>query len=152
MEKKLPADNCSFFTGENLAITECTGIVLYENNTHFECGNDVMISHGVTFRGSDGHAILSPTGTVLNRASKLKIGNHVWICQDSIFNKNAEIPDGCVVAARAVVTKKFSQQNCVLAGVPAKIVRENIHWVKTPPDRLDLSSTNFKNTTNSSGV
>lgn len=132
----LPADNCLCSFGKDLSITECTGVILYENDSCFECGDDVMISHGVTFRGSDGHAILSPDNTVLNRAHSIKIGNHVWICQDVLVSKNTEIPDGCIVGTKAVVTKKFTVPNCVLAGVPAKVVKENIYWVNSSPDRL----------------
>ena len=34
---------------------------------------------------------------------------------------SAELGDGCVVGANAVVTKKFSN-NVVIAGVPAKLI------------------------------
>ncbi len=134
---ELPTNNCSCTFGKDLSITECTGIVLYEHDSSFECGDDVMISHGVTFRCSDGHAILSPDGAVLNRAKNIKIGSHVWICQDVIISKNTEIPDGCIVGARAVVTKNFTIPHCVIAGIPAKVVKENIHWVNSSPDRLE---------------
>ena len=133
----LPANNCSCIIGKDLSITEATGIILYEHDSSFECGDDVMISHGVNFRGSDGHAILLSDGTVSNRAHSIKIGSHVWICQDVLISKNTEIPDNCIVGTRAVVTKKFTQPNCVIAGVPAKIVKENIRWLHTSPDRVE---------------
>lgn len=39
-----------------------------------------------------------------------------------MFLDGAELGDGCVVGANAVVTKKFPD-NVVLAGIPAKIVK-----------------------------
>lgn len=39
-----------------------------------------------------------------------------------MFLDGAELGDGCVVGANAVVAKKFSD-NVVLAGIPAKIVK-----------------------------
>lgn len=39
-----------------------------------------------------------------------------------MFLDGAELSDGCVVGANAVVTKKFPD-NVVLAGIPAKIVK-----------------------------
>ena len=44
--------------------------------------------------------------------------------------KCAIIPNDCVVGTGAVVTKKFDKSNCVIAGVPAKVVKENISWSK----------------------
>ena len=39
-----------------------------------------------------------------------------------VFLDGAELGDGCVVAANAVVTKKFPP-NVVIGGIPAKILR-----------------------------
>lgn len=40
------------------------------------------------------------------------------------------IPDGCIVGMGAVVAKQFSTANSVIAGNPAKIVKENINWIR----------------------
>ena len=52
----------------------------------------------------------------------IKIGNNCWIGAGAVFLDGAEIGDGCVVAANAVVTKKFLS-NVVLAGMPAQVVK-----------------------------
>lgn len=134
--ENLPAKNCSCNIGKNLSITKSVALGLYEDNSSFECGDDVMISHGVTLRGSDGHAILSSKNEVLNKAYGIKIGNHVWIYQDVFISKNTEIPSGCIVGARSVVTKKFTEENCIIAGTPAKIVKKDIHWFSALPERI----------------
>ncbi|WP_155243820.1 hypothetical protein [Butyrivibrio fibrisolvens] len=43
--------------------------------------------------------------------------------------KGAEIADDCVIAAGAIVSKKYEEKNCILAGIPAKIVKRGINWV-----------------------
>lgn len=52
----------------------------------------------------------------------IKIGNNCWIGAGAVFTDGAEIKDGCVVAANAVVTGKFPE-NSVIGGVPAKIIK-----------------------------
>jgi acetyltransferase-like isoleucine patch superfamily enzyme len=53
----------------------------------------------------------------------IKIGNNCWIGSGAVFLDGAEIGDGCVVAANAVVTKKFPDDS-VIGGIPAKIISE----------------------------
>lgn len=52
----------------------------------------------------------------------IKIGNNCWIGAGAVFLDGAELGDGCVVAANAVVTKKFPS-NSVIGGVPSKIIK-----------------------------
>lgn len=52
----------------------------------------------------------------------IKIGNNCWIGSNVTFLDGSELADGCVVAAGAVVTKKFSE-NSVIGGVSAKIIK-----------------------------
>ncbi len=43
--------------------------------------------------------------------------------------KNAYIPDGSIIGIGTLVNKNFSDSpNSVLAGVPAKKVKNNIRW------------------------
>jgi len=55
---------------------------------------------------------------------KVKIGNHCWIGAGAIILKNVELGDGCVVGAGAVVTKSFPNGS-VIAGVPARLIRQS---------------------------
>lgn len=49
------------------------------------------------------------------------VGNNCWIGAGAVFLDGAELGNGCVVAANAVVTKKFPN-NVVIGGVPATII------------------------------
>lgn len=133
--KENPVKNCSFEFGDSSA-SDLLIIGMFENDTSFSCGDDCMFSHGIIIRCSDGHAVMNSDGEIINRGKSVKIGNHVWVGQDALISKNTQIPDGCIVGARAVVTKKFEQKNCIIAGVPAKIVKEDIQWDRRLPDRI----------------
>lgn len=58
------------------------------------------------------------------------IGNHVWIGEHCYILKNATISDNSVVGSMSVVTKRFDEENVVIAGNPAKIYRRNVMWSK----------------------
>lgn len=52
------------------------------------------------------------------------IGDKCWIGMNSVILPGVQLGNGTVVAAGAVVTKSFQQGNIVLAGIPAKIIKE----------------------------
>lgn len=53
----------------------------------------------------------------------IKIGDYCWIGMNSVVTAGVELGPRTIVAAGSVVTKSFPDGFCVLAGVPAKIVR-----------------------------
>lgn len=85
-------------------------------------GEYVCIASGVVIRDSDSHKTKEEGNT-----KEIKIGNHVWIGTNAIILKGVTIGDNAVIAAGAVVTKDVPS-NCIVAGVPAKIIKKNINW------------------------
>jgi acetyltransferase-like isoleucine patch superfamily enzyme len=51
------------------------------------------------------------------------IGKNVWIGESVVILSNVTIGDNCIIGANSVVTKSFPE-NSVIAGVPAKLIRE----------------------------
>ena len=45
-----------------------------------------------------------------------------------IVLKNAYIPNNCIVGGGTVVTGQFNEENIVLGGNPARIVKRNVDW------------------------
>lgn len=110
---------------------------LYGNNKHMTIGEDCMFSYDVEIWNGDGHAIFQNGETKPCNVSKdLTIGNHVWFGAYSKVLKGAKIPDNSIVAMDALVTSSFSQPNIILAGSPAKIVKENISWDRKEPEEF----------------
>jgi len=86
-------------------------------------GDNVVIGHGVTFITAK-HKI----GDVTRRAGAIEgcpitVEDGAWIGANSTILPGVVIHQGAIVAAGAVVTKDVSP-NCVVAGVPAKILKE----------------------------
>ncbi len=89
-----------------------------------EIGKDVVAGQQIRFH-SENHnygdlGVLIREQGVSHKG--IKIGNNCWIGAGAVFLDGAELGDGCVVAANAVVTKKFPN-NSVIAGIPAKIIK-----------------------------
>jgi acetyltransferase-like isoleucine patch superfamily enzyme len=86
-------------------------------------GKDVNISKGVTIRDSDNHYI------DLNKeiSAPIVIEDNVLISVNVTILKGVRIGSGSVVAAGAVVTRDVPD-HCLAAGVPAKVIKENIVW------------------------
>lgn len=95
-------------------------------NKNITIGDDCIIAMGTVIRDNDGaqHQILSPD---YQNSKEIKIGNHVWIGENSFILKGVTIGDGAIVAAASVVTKDVPPR-CIVAGNPAQIIRRNIDW------------------------
>lgn len=87
-------------------------------------GEHVVISENVSIRDSDNHELIYEG---YNISKPINIGNNVWIGMNSTILKGVNIGDGAVIAANSVVTKDVPA-NSLVAGVPAKIIKENIKW------------------------
>ena len=58
---------------------------------------------------------------------QIVVGDNVWIGGRAIILKGVIIGDGAVVAAGAVVTRNVPPRT-IVAGVPARVIRENVSW------------------------
>lgn len=109
--------------------TTAQGVYILSRDEDVTIGSDCMFSREIEIRATDVHKIYDlDTGERVNYAEPVLIGDKVWIAARAIVSKGATVPDGCVVGAASFVNKKFEQQNAIIAGIPAKLVRENIRW------------------------
>lgn len=100
-------------------------------NLQIECHEYIRIGAGaaigsdVIIRDNDGHPL-----TCENHRSVVPvlIGKKVWIGARSIILKGVEIGDGAIIAAGSLVNKNVPP-NCLVAGVPAKVIRTNVSWI-----------------------
>lgn len=87
-------------------------------------GQGVAIARDVIIRDYDAHEMLQPG---YETARDICIGDHVWVGTRAVILKGVTIGDGAVVAAGAVVTRDVPAR-CLVAGVPAKMIREHVEW------------------------
>lgn len=114
-------DDCSL-CGEIL-LAACEG-------TSIKIGDEALCSSHIELRTSDSHAIYDTGGRRINAAKNINIGKHVWIATGVRINKGVVIGDNNVIGNAAVVTKTFTNTNVIIAGNPAKIIKEEIIWSK----------------------
>jgi len=53
--------------------------------------------------------------------------------------KGAKVSDNSIVGANSVINKKFVEENVVIAGNPAKIIKRGVNWDKKSPRLFDKS-------------
>lgn len=126
----IDGDNNNLIIGENCIISKDNHFSIAES-TSITIGNNCLMSANIHYRTTDSHSILNNEGKRINFAKDIIIHDHVWICANASFLKGSEIKDDSIVSYGAVVTKRISESNCVVAGVPANIVKKNISWDKT---------------------
>lgn len=110
------------------------------NDTCITIGDDCMVSYGVEIKATDAHTVYDlETREVLNPPKDIKIGNHVWISRGCFIMKGAKIPDNCIVGANSLVNKEFIEENCIIAGTPAEIVKRGVNWSRMVPQKPKIS-------------
>lgn len=91
---------------------------------HVKIGKHCAISWDVSIMDTDYHRMEGSTPT-----KPTIIEDHVWIGNKSIILKGVTIGTGAVVAAGSVVSRDVPAY-ALVAGVPAKIIKENVSWIK----------------------
>ena len=110
------------FIGPNTWLSP--GVVFYTHKeAEIKIGSSCDIGPGVQFIVGS-HEIGNKERRAGNGISrKIVIGNGVWIGANSTILDGITIGDGCIVAAGSVVHEKI-EDNCLVAGVPARIKRK----------------------------
>ncbi|AQR96988.1 acyltransferase [Clostridium saccharoperbutylacetonicum] len=147
--------------GENTYIRcNSSNVIIGENGTFGECllidvsyngevyiGDNCMLSRYVSIIDNDGHPIFNiHTGQQINIKDSIFIGNHIWIGIKSSILSRSKIGDGSIIGANSVV-KNIFPNNCIIAGVPAKVVRKDIAWDRVITDPSLIKDRRYWNIT-----
>ena len=126
----LSTHNNKIFIDEDFSCEEIAFHFLFTNNCIVKIGKNCMFSSKITLFTGDGHTLynLDNPQNVNTTNFGITIGNHVWIGHDVKILKDVIIPDNTVIGTSSLVNKQFSKPNTVIAGIPAKVVKENISW------------------------
>jgi acetyltransferase-like isoleucine patch superfamily enzyme len=124
------------------------------NKMAIQIGNDCMFAGKVSFLAGDGHAIFNiKTGERINSADKLSgdrnkliIGNHVWLGVGVTVLNGADIGEGSIVGAGAIIKKKIPN-NCIFVGNPGRIVRKDVAWSRNFRDEDIIKCGDYTNLT-----
>jgi len=101
-------------------ITADTTLMVFSN---IEIGYDLICAWGVFITDSNWHYIEGQS-----HQGNVKIGNHVWIANNSNILKNTQIGDNCIVASNSKLINQKFEADALIAGVPAKVTKTGVVW------------------------
>ena len=128
----VPAYKTELLIEDGFSIESNGNFLLPNSGNILKIGKNCMFSNSVTVRCGDSPHLLFDklTGAYLDISDGVFIGDHVWVGERVYITKRASIPNDCLVAACAVVTKHFTEDHVVLAGNPARVVRRDVQWIR----------------------
>ncbi len=109
--------------GARSYINDCSTVTCFE---HIRIGSGCSISWNTNVLDTNVHELVVQ-GTPRPRSQRVTIGNQVWIGTGAIVLAGVTIGDGAIVAAGSVVTSEVPG-GVVVAGNPARVVREGVSW------------------------
>ena len=117
---QISLDSNSFLSvGDKTYINERSRLLIYNKCT---IGNNCAISWDVTITDSNVHQLNNNAST-----GEVFIGDNVWVGFGVSILKNSKIERGSVISAGSLVNNQFDERK-LLAGNPAKVIKENIYW------------------------
>lgn len=95
------------------------------NHHYFDIAGTLSVRAGSWIAGRDSQFWTHGTGV---EDRNISIGKNCYIASAVRFAPGTEIAPNTLVALGSVVTGKFTKPNTMIAGVPARIVKENVDW------------------------
>lgn len=149
--ERWPCSRARLTIGKSFSIASQGRFILPNSGNVIEIGDRCMFSSNIIVRGGEyPHLIFDKdSGTYLDISDGIFIGDHVWVGEGTFIGKSVTLPDDCVVGTRSVVTRRFDETHCVIAGNPACVVKRGVQWVAneyTLEQELPLGYTMFSET------
>ena len=131
---RLTVDSYSIWYGGDIKVFDNAELILGRGYCNIHClirckekitiGNNVIMAHNVTIMDSDFHHIESDNHVM---TKPVTIRDNVWIGNGATILKGVTIGEGSVIAAKSVVTRDVPPHT-IVAGNPAKVIKEDISW------------------------
>lgn len=143
--REVLTDRLAIVFGDNgrCSIGDNTGIgslVCHISNAEVSIGKHCLFSYNILFRTHDGHHIFDMTTKKrINWSKNIVVGDQVWIGQGVILLGGAQIGTGSVVGSNSVTSSQFGRHQ-IIAGTPAKVIRENIIWSRDSTRDFDYAT------------
>lgn len=106
----------------------CNVNTIISVNKRIRFGSDVLTGWNCVFIDGDGHQVVDEDSKLVNPSQDIVVGNHVWFASYASVLKGSTLPDNCIVAFKANVSGSFCEENTIIGGNPAKIIKKNINW------------------------
>jgi acetyltransferase-like isoleucine patch superfamily enzyme len=131
--------SCYLGHGTKINVTD-SGTLTFGRNVNFtaessvDCQKEIifgercLVSWESLFIDGDYHKMFDAQGRHTNPPQAIIIGDHVWFGCRCLILKGVSVADDCVIAAGSLLNGTYNNPNSIIAGSPAKIVKENITW------------------------
>lgn len=119
------SDGGTLIFNDDFCNSAMTSIICYH---HIEFGNNNHVSWNTQFMDSDQHAVYNSDGVRINENAAIRFEDNVWCGCNVIVLKGTELAHDTVVGAGSVGCGKHTTPHVVLAGQPAKVVKEGTSW------------------------
>lgn len=90
-------------------------------------GSEALLGWNVNMNTSNGHHVYE-NGLEKPMEGDIRIGHHVWIGAWANIAKSTRIADDCIVAQSSLVCGRHDTPNTLIAGMPAKDIKNNYSW------------------------
>lgn len=130
---------CKIGAGSRIFVAE-SGTLSFGNNFHNSSNLNILCFNTVTFGSNNGqgwhntimdsdqHAIINEEGKRINEDAPIVFGNNVWCGCHCTILKGTTIGNDVVVGANSNVSGIHPENNVILAGNPAKVVKSGVRW------------------------
>ena len=97
------------------------------HHAKIDIGEDNMFSLFVKMNAGSHEIADKDTDAIIDNTAPIITGKHVWLGMGTTLLPGCNIGEGSIAGAAALVNKAIPA-NCICAGAPAKVIRENIVW------------------------
>ena len=94
---------------------------------HISIGPEALLGWNVNMNTTNGHRVFDK-GVERSMEGDILIGRHVWIGSWANIAKSTSVADGCIVAQNSLVSGGHDTPNTLIAGMPAKDIKNNYSW------------------------
>lgn len=121
--------NNTGFVIDEYSSVEQMQYITFNSGAYCRIGKNCVFSYGITLYNTDAHPVLDlNTHKVINYVHGIDIGNHVWVGANATILKNTHIAEDCIVGWGSVVSGKYTEPHCAIAGNPARLIKRDITW------------------------
>lgn len=91
-----------------------------------DCTNSITIGKFTTFAGFRSQMLTHSIDIARNRqaSARISIGDYCFVGTDSVMLGGSALPDFCVLGAKSLLNKSFTQTHRLYGGVPARELQE----------------------------
>ncbi|GGI20996.1 hypothetical protein GCM10008066_26800 [Oxalicibacterium faecigallinarum] len=100
-------------------------------------GTDCMFSYDIEMRTTDGHSLVDIANRQrINPPEDIVIGDHVWVGKGVTILKGTIVASNNMIGASALLNRPYKEEQTVLAGSPAKVIKQAITWQREAKEKF----------------